>query len=126
VTALLLDTHALLWFLVDDRRLSEPARAAIAAERNVPLVSAASVWEIAIKAAKGRLTVPSELPRLLRELGFGALEVTHEHAWAAGSLPDTGHQDPFDRVIAAQALAERLPVVSHDRAFDAYGVERCW
>ena len=122
----IVDTHVLLWFLTDDSRLSSSARAMIEGPRNVLLVSVASLWEIAIKRAKGHLTAPHDLPDILSERGFGLLAIRPEHAWRVADLPLEDHRDPFDRMLAAQALIEGLPVITTDDAFDAYGVERCW
>ncbi len=116
-----MDTRALLWWLDDAPDLSEPARAAISDPANVPLVSTASLWEIAIKRALGKLTAPPELPGEIVDAGFGWLPVDVEHAWAAGGLPPH-HRDPFDRLIVAQALEEQIPVITRDPQFAAYGV----
>lgn len=123
----LIDTHALIWFLEDDSRLSPRARDAIAPRANAILVSAASVWEIAIKVSAGRLGF-SEDPLIAGEReGLEPLPVSMEHAWANRDLPfRKDHKDPFDRMIAAQALCEGIPVISSDPAFDGYGVERIW
>ena len=121
----LVDTHALLWWLDDAPDLSGPARAAIADPTNEPLVSAASMWEIAIKRSLGKLTVPEELPDDVVEAGFGWLPVTAEHAWAAHGLP-LHHRDPFDRLLVTQALGEGLPVITRDERFAAYGVRTHW
>jgi PIN domain nuclease of toxin-antitoxin system len=121
VSRLLVDTRALLWWLDDAPDLSEPARAAISDPANAPLVSTASLWEIAIKRALGKLTAPPELPGEIVDAGFGWLPVDVEHAWAAGGLPPH-HRDPFDRLIVAQALEEQIPVITRDPRFAAYGV----
>jgi PIN domain nuclease of toxin-antitoxin system len=126
LTAFLVDTHALLWFLTDDRRLSADARTIIESPQNVVLVSAACVWEIAIKASLGKVTAPAELPTVLREQGFQPLAITHDDAWAAGRLPLGGHKDPFDRLLAAHAINANLPVISNDAQLDQYGVDRRW
>ena len=125
--AALLDTHALIWFLEDDRRLSPVAREAIAPRANRILVSAASLWEMGIKVATGRLEF-TEDPLIASEReGIESLPVTPEHAWSSRSLPlRRDHKDPFDRMIAAQALSEGIPVISADPSFDSYGVERIW
>jgi PIN domain nuclease of toxin-antitoxin system len=126
LTAFLVDSHALLWFLKGDRRLSPSARTAMEADANVLLVSSASLWEIAVKARLGRLAVPDDLSSILEEQGFEPLAVDHRHAWAAGMLPIGEHKDPFDRMLAAQALTEDTPVISGDDRLDAYGVRRHW
>lgn len=125
---LLLDTHALLWFQAGDRRLSRAARAAIEAEENQLVLSAAVVWEMAIKASLGRLqlggTVDAYLAEKLRQ-GYGMLPVAWEHAARVEALP-WHHRDPFDRLLAAQALVERCPIVSRDRVLGRYGVDLIW
>jgi PIN domain nuclease of toxin-antitoxin system len=125
VSRFLVDTQALLWWLGDAPALSGPARAAIADPANEPLVSAASMWEMAIKRSLGKLTVPEELPDEVVDAGFGWLPVTAEHAWAARELP-LHHRDPFDRLLVTQALGEGLPLVTRDERFAAYGVETHW
>ena len=126
MSAVLVDTHALLWFLAADPRLSERARETIEDANVVPFVSAASTLEIAIKASLGRLAVPDDLPEQLAGQGFVSAPVEAEHAWRVKALGNDDHKDPFDRLIAAQALVEGLPVVSADPAFDHYGVARSW
>jgi PIN domain nuclease of toxin-antitoxin system len=125
VSRLLVDTHALLWWLGDDPALSATARASIADPANDPLVSAASVWEIAIKRSLGRLTAPDDLPDVIASDGFAWLPVDERHAWAVRSLP-VHHHDPFDRMLIAQAQVERLPVVTADARFAEYGVDVRW
>jgi PIN domain nuclease of toxin-antitoxin system len=125
VSRLLVDTDALLWWLDDAPELSAVARAAIADPANQPLVSTASVWEIAIKASLGKLTVPPELPDEIDDAGFTWLPVGVEHGWAARELP-FHHRDPFDRLLIAQALEEHLPLVTRDPHFAAYGVACRW
>jgi PIN domain nuclease of toxin-antitoxin system len=125
VTRLLVDTHALLRWLVDDPGLSPAARDTIAERTNEPLVSTASVWEIAIKRSLGKLEVPDDLPDRISENGFDWLAVAPQHAWQVGELP-AHHRDPFDRLLIAQALVEGLPVVTADARFGAYGVEVRW
>ena len=120
---LLLDAHAFLWWVAQDRRLSAIARAAVAG--NPCLVSAVTVWEIAIKRATGKLTAPDDLVASLAREGFEELPVTAAHGEAAGALPPH-HRDPFDRMLVAQAKAERLTVVTVDPAFAAYGVPVVW
>jgi PIN domain nuclease of toxin-antitoxin system len=125
VSGLLIDTHALLWWLTDDAALSAPARVAIADPANEPFVSVASLWEIAIKRSLGKLEVPDDLPDRISEEGFGWLAVDAAHAWHLRDLP-MHHRDPFDRLLVAQALAERLPIVTADSQFGAYGVHVHW
>lgn len=125
---LLLDTHAFLWFVTGDGRLSPRARRALADEDNELLLSAASVWEMAIKARLGRLTLPGTVEEYVAEKvagGLAILPIELTHAAAVESLP-FHHRDPFDRLIVAQALAENLPIVSADPAFRHYGVKVVW
>ena len=126
---LLLDTHALLWWLFDDPKLSRPAREAIGASRNDVLVSSASAWEIATKHRLGRLPeagdVARRLPLYLRKARFTVLDVTLDHALLAGSLPGP-HRDPFDRMLMAQAQIEAMPVVTLDGVFSDYGIAVIW
>jgi PIN domain nuclease of toxin-antitoxin system len=125
VSRLLVDTHALLWWLTDDPALSPVARAALAEPANDPLVSAASVWEIAIKRALGRLAAPEDLPDRIAGEGFAWLPVSPMHAWRVRELP-AHHRDPFDRLLAAQALTERVPIITADPRFGDYGVDVRW
>ena len=120
---LLLDTHALLGWLADEG-LSARARDAIADPDNVVTVSAASAWEISIKKALGKLAAPDDLEEQVRAAGgFTLLPITIAHAMAAGRLA-RHHDDPFGRMLVAQALAEGLTLVTRDRRFDEYGVAR--
>jgi len=125
----LLDTHALLWWLAGDRRLSSPARETIAQGAYDVYVSAASAWEISTKVRLGKLPeagfLTAELASILRQQGFQTLPITLEHALLAGSLPGP-HKDPFDRMLIAQSRIEGLPVVTRDPVFVPYGVETVW
>jgi PIN domain nuclease of toxin-antitoxin system len=125
----LLDTHALLWWLFDDLRLSAPARQVIAAADNEIIVSSASAWEIATKHRLGKLTkagdVATRLPVYLRRARMSVLSMSLEHALAAGKLPGP-HRDPFDRMLIAQAQLEKLSVITADPVFKEYGVRVCW
>ena len=125
----LLDTHALLWWLSDDPALAKSARNAIAATKNAVYVSAASAWEIATKVRLGKLPAAADLASdfaglLEREL-FQTLPISAEHAIRAGLLPGP-HKDPFDRMLIAQAQAENMPILSNETVFDGYGVRRIW
>ena len=125
----LLDSHALLWWLDDDKRLSRRARQLIGDEDNSVFVSAASVWEIAIKAALGKLddrdgAVP-RLPMILVERGMIALPIIPSHAIEAANLPPV-HRDPFDRMLIAQGRRERLAIVTNDPMFERYDVKTEW
>ena len=116
---LLLDTHALLWWLFDDPALSPRARAAIADRHQRVFVSSASAWEMAIKWRLGRLpeaaAAVTQLPDLLVQAGFEPLPITLAHALAAGTLP-AEHKDPFDRMLVTQANLKALTLVSTDAA----------
>ena len=120
---LLLDTDVALWALTDDPRLSQRARALIADPANDVLVSAASVWEIAIKHALGRGDMPISGDQALdwfRQAGYQLLPIAPEHAAAVEHLPDH-HRDPFDRMLVAQATAEPLRLLTHDPLVLRYG-----
>jgi len=125
----LLDTHALLWWLNGSDSLSVTARKIIAKESNTLVVSAASAWEIATKVRLGRLPTAVELVRdfsgYLEQERFEILGISPEHGIRAGLLPGP-HKDPFDRMLAAQAQAEDIPLVSNDQVFDGYGINRLW
>jgi PIN domain nuclease of toxin-antitoxin system len=126
---LLLDTHALLWWVLDSKNLSKKARGAIGDFNNEVFVSAATAWEIAIKFRIGRL--PDAEPFVhsfrgnLRKLGFSELPVSVEHAQRAGLLPGE-HKDPFDRMLIAQAQTEGLLLVTNEDLFDGYYIHRLW
>jgi PIN domain nuclease of toxin-antitoxin system len=122
---LLIDTHVFLWFTSRPQELAEEAFLAIENPDNEVFVSAAVAWEISVKHARGRLSLPLE-PALyvtarLRELGFGALSITLEHALARAALPLI-HADPFDRIMVAQAQVESLTFVTRDAQLLAYPV----
>ena len=129
MTNLLLDTHTLLWWLFDDKRLSMAAREAIAAPEHCIWVSAASAWEIATKVRLGKLPeagdVPQRLPHYLRQARFLELSICIEHSLRAGALPGP-HRDPFDRMLIAQAFHSGYPLVTIDPVFRDYGVKTIW
>jgi PIN domain nuclease of toxin-antitoxin system len=126
---LLLDTHALLWWLDGDALLSPAARKAIADEENEVLVSAASAWEITTKHRLGKLpgaaTVAADVAGAVASQGFASLAITLTHGQKAGALPGP-HRDPFDRMLIAQAMLDELLLVSNEIVFDAYGTQRLW
>jgi PIN domain nuclease of toxin-antitoxin system len=122
---LLLDTHALLALLSRDPPLSPGARAAMQRPDAQLIVSAVSVWEIAIKRALGKLEAPDDLIERVGEAGAELLSITARHAEAGGGLP-LHHRDPFDRLLAAQAKLEGCAIVTKDPAFAAYGVPVVW
>jgi len=118
---LLLDSHAFLWWLADDSKLSAEAKKAVADPSSIVHVSAATVWELAIKAALGKLDLDgADLVKEIEENDFVELPITARHALAAATLP-RHHEDPFDRMLIAQAQIEGLTVVTRDPAFRAYG-----
>jgi PIN domain nuclease of toxin-antitoxin system len=118
---LLVDAHALLWALGAPDELTDEARSALSSPANDVAVSAASIWEIAIKRALGKLRAPSALVPAIEDLGFSVVPITGQDAERAGALP-MHHRDPFDRMVLAQAMRLDAVVVSRDRAFDAYDV----
>src|SRR5215212_2819463 len=125
----LLDTHAVLWWALEDDRLSSQVRAVLADPSAAVHVSAASAWEIATKVRIGRLPgaerLAAEFETYLREQGFRPLPISVEHGQRAGALPGP-HKDPFDRMLIAQAQAENLALVSNEAIFDRYGIARAW
>jgi PIN domain nuclease of toxin-antitoxin system len=126
---LLLDTHALLWWLAGDDQLSAAARSAIEDYDNPVYVSAASAWEVATKHRLGKLPeigpMANDFAREVAQQGFLALEITLDHGQRAGALPGK-HRDPFDRMLIAQSQAQNLVLVSNEIALDYYGVTRLW
>lgn len=125
----LLDTHTLLWFLQDAPQLPGAVADRVEASDAECLVSLASVWEMGIKISLGRLRVPysldPDLPRILRDNGMEQLPLRFDHMQRVAELP-FHHRDPFDRLLAAQALLDDLVLLGRDEAFDAYGVRRIW
>ena len=121
---LLLDTHVFLWWKENNPRLSLPAREAIATAELV-FVSAASAWEIAIKSRLGKVRLPRPFSEGVEDSGFIELPIRFEHAAAVELLPDH-HTDPFDRMLLAQAVVEKLVVVTHDHAMEPYGSPIIW
>jgi PIN domain nuclease of toxin-antitoxin system len=123
---LLLDTNVAVWLLLGDRkRVSKEAVAALEDERNEVALSAASVWEIAIKRSLGKLTIADGWPATLGRLGFDPMPVTAIHAEAVERLA-WHHRDPFDRLLVAQAAVERCALVSADRRLGAYDIDILW
>ena len=111
----------MLWAVGEPRRLRTTTRAMIDDPANAVFVSSASVWEVSIKAAGNKLKLRGDLRQTLEQSGFEALEITHDHAATAGSLP-RHHGDPFDRMLVAQAQLEGLTLVTSDRKLAAYDV----
>ena len=126
---LLLDTHAFLWWVQDAPELSKKARANIADPDNECLLSLASCWEIAIKVSLGKLTLPNPIERFVPEQlaanRFRQLDIGFRHVARVAGLT-FHHRDPFDRLLAAQALEETLTMVTADPVFRRYGVKRIW
>ena len=118
---LLLDSCAVVWWLNGPEMLSDPARTAIASPANQVFVSAASMWELGLKIAKGKLRMPAGILGALNTDGILALNITCEHAEASLTLPPI-HGDPFDRLIVAQAMAEEMIIVSRDDMISQYPV----
>ncbi len=125
----LLDTHTLLWWLSGDKKLSLRARRTIADEANEIFVSAVSAWEVATKHRIGKLPdagpLAVDFAREVRQQGFSALPITLDHGQVAGALAGE-HRDPFDRLLIAQSLEEKMALLSNDAVFDAFGVQRIW
>jgi len=121
---LLLDTHVFLWWRANDPSLQEAAISAIS-DANVVFVSAATAWEAAIKAALGRLELPDSVESGVEDSGFEKLPITFSHAETAAALP-AHHYDPFDRMLVAQTVAERLTLVTHDRKLKTYDIPILW
>jgi PIN domain nuclease of toxin-antitoxin system len=126
---LLLDTHAFLWFVLNDPALSADAVNLIADPNNDIAISPASYWEIAIKISIGKYSLPEPVDVFMdREIATNQFHILHiepRHVAPVATLP-FHHRDPFDRLIIAQAMTEQIPVVSADAAFDAYPVQRLW
>jgi len=119
---LLIDAHAVLWWLADDPTLEDVARSAMADPANQVLVSAATIWEIEIKRALGKLAAPTGLCDVIERAGFGVLPISGLDAERAGALPGL-HRDPFDRMLVAQARRLDALIVSRDASFAPYGVD---
>jgi PIN domain nuclease of toxin-antitoxin system len=118
---LLLDTHALLWWLDDHPSLSERARMTISDGNNMVFVSAVVIWEIRIKQALGKLEIPPDFRQVLDQQPFEMLAITVEHAHAVADIPAI-HRDAFDRMLVAQANVEGFTVVSRDSVFEQYNI----
>ena len=122
----LLDTHAIIWWMDQDQLLGPAAHAAISDRKNDLLISAASIWEIAIKVGLGKLTLPGEpeavVPEMMERSRVTPLPILPTHALRVASLPPH-HRDPFDRMLVAQAQLERVPVLTADGTFLMYDVD---
>jgi len=125
----LIDTHVILWAGLSPAQLSKRARTILADRSNEVLLSAASAWEIATKVRLGKLPgaerLEHEFISSVEEAGYTLLSITAAHALRAGRLAGD-HRDPFDRMIAAQALAEDIPILSIDTKLDSFGIRRTW
>jgi PIN domain nuclease of toxin-antitoxin system len=126
---LLIDSHALIWYVDQHQQLSSASHAGMSDPANELLLSAGSIWEIAIKVSLGKLVLTQPylfwMSQALSDLGITVLPITVEYADAQASLP-RHHSDPFDRLIVAQALIEEVSIVSADARMDAYGITRLW
>jgi len=126
---LLLDAHTLIWAVDDPAKLGSEATTALQASSNDLLLSAGTIWEISIKVGLGKLTLslPFQqwMEQAIHDLGAAVLPITVEYAAAQSGLP-AHHGDPFDRLLAAQAQVENVPLVSTDAVFDQYGINRVW
>jgi PIN domain nuclease of toxin-antitoxin system len=117
----LLDSHVLLWWSEKPGSLSNKARQTLADGRNLIFVSAITIWELGVKEAKGKLTLPADVRTMIRENRFDELSITAEHAQAAAILP-AHHSDPFDRMLIAQANCEGLVLITRDAQLSQYKV----
>lgn len=126
---LLIDTHVLLWLAGDSENLSQKAASLILDEKNSLFLSFASIWEIQIKSQLGKLDITKPLPDLIQEQcqsnEIKLLEVKLKHIYGLKDLPNH-HRDPFDRLLISQSKIEQMPILSIDRAFDTYEVQRIW
>ncbi len=118
----LLDTHVLIWALENNPTLSELSRNSIIDGRNMIFVSPISVWEIGIKKSLGKLETPDNLLEEIKAHRFSLLQIDFNHALLAGKLPDI-HKDPFDRMLIAQAIIEKLTLITRDKLIDKYDVQ---
>lgn len=130
MTRVLVDAHALLWWLGDDKQLSGAARETIEAAE-APLVGAGTAMEIAVKRSIGKLPIDADWPEQVEADGFALMGITWPHVVRFQGLPypkvrGREHRDPFDRMLVAQALSERIPIVTRDPALSAYGVAVLW
>ncbi len=125
----LLDTHAFLWFIEGNARLSNTGKDYIEDQSHDLLLSIASLWQMAVKISLGKLDLPQPFAEFMQShlalSSIGLLEISPQHTYAVADLP-YHHRDPFDRLLAAQCLSEGLTLISSDAVFEKYGVERVW
>ena len=119
---ILLDTHVLIWALENNPTLSDDARSSIIRASNMVFVSSVSIWEIGIKKSLGKLETPDNLAEEIKLHRFTPLSISYDHAELAGKLPDI-HRDPFDRMLIAQAIIEKLTLVTRDKLIPRYDVK---
>lgn len=119
---LLLDTHIILWWLDNNDKLPEEYFSAIADSNNICFISSATIWEISIKSALGKLEIPDNFTDILEQEGFNELQISWEHAARIRQLP-SHHKDPFDRLIIAQAIIEDYTLLTVDKIIPEYGVK---
>lgn len=126
---LIADTHAILWWLSDDCRLSANAKALISDSNTAVYLSAASAWEISVKAKLGKLIIPKSSESLIADLlnveRFIPLPISLLHALRTGELPPI-HRDPFDRMLICQSMVEQIPLLTNDPAILQYGLQTIW
>ncbi|MCY3831889.1 MAG: type II toxin-antitoxin system VapC family toxin [Chloroflexi bacterium] len=128
----LLDTHAFLWFVNDHSALSPRAKGIIENQQSLVYLSAANMWEMAIKSSLRKLALPAPLQQFVEthtaRNDFGTLQITAEHAEMVARLPfpKSGHRDPFDRMLIAQAICHDLTIISRDAALSDYPIQRIW
>lgn len=126
---ILIDTHAVLWFCLNDSQLSRTAQEVMTDNRNELFVSPASFWELAIKISQRKYSLPKPLDEfintMLDEQDFNIVPISVAHVATVASLP-FHHKDPFDRMLVSQSLVEKWAIVSNDAILDAYGVNRIW
>ncbi|MEK7794503.1 MAG: type II toxin-antitoxin system VapC family toxin [Candidatus Hydrogenedentota bacterium] len=122
---LLLDTHVFVWWILEPARVSKQVEMAIRAQDSRVFVSVASIWEIGIKRAKGKLELPRDLRSQLVRESFESVGITLDHALASVDLPGH-HLDPFDRMIVAQARLENMTLATHDRRLAEYSLDVIW
>ena len=125
----LLDTHTFIWFVTDSPRLSDRVKQSIEDDYNEKLLSRASIWEMAIKHSMGKIDFGVPFPQFIdRQIRLNSIDLLHieiSHLNVVSTLP-LHHRDPFDRLLISQALVENIPILSVDKAFDAYPIQRIW